>query len=164
MLTPPRTSYRYHAVYNQSAKLPATNENTIISHNQFRYTGWIFHRRRPVRRPGPRWEGNIRRDFLLLLHAREQRSLVKVKSSHYRPELAYRVGRGIALLFLDLGARRGWMASTTPRPLYPRERPGTHGTGGSVGLRAGLNVCEKSRPPPGFDPRTVQPVASRYTD
>ena len=22
----------------------------------------------------------------------------------------------------------------------------------------------KSRPPPGFDPRTVQPVASRYTD
>ena len=23
---------------------------------------------------------------------------------------------------------------------------------------------EKSRPPPGFDPRTVRPVASRYTD
>jgi hypothetical protein len=29
---------------------------------------------------------------------------------------------------------------------------------------AGLDVCEKSRPPPGSDPRTVQPVASRYTD
>ena len=24
--------------------------------------------------------------------------------------------------------------------------------------------CGKSRPPLGFDPRTVQPVASRYTD
>jgi hypothetical protein len=32
-----------------------------------------------------------------------------------------------------------------------------------VGPRAGLNGCGKFRPPPGFDPRTVQPVASRYT-
>ena len=30
--------------------------------------------------------------------------------------------------------------------------------------RAGLDGCEKSRLLPGFDPRTVQPVASRYTD
>jgi hypothetical protein len=29
---------------------------------------------------------------------------------------------GIALLFPDLGARRAWVVSTTPRPLYPRER------------------------------------------
>jgi hypothetical protein len=33
-----------------------------------------------------------------------------------------------------------------------------------VGPRAGLDGCGKSRPPPGFDPRTVQPVASRYID
>jgi len=32
-----------------------------------------------------------------------------------------------------------------------------------MGLRAGLDKCGKSRPPPGFDPRTVQPVTSRYT-
>ena len=51
-----------------------------------------------------------------------------------------------------------------PAALYPRERPGTHCTGGWVGPRAGLDRCEKSRPPPGFDPRSVQPVASRYTD
>jgi hypothetical protein len=38
------------------------------------------------------------------------------------------------------------MVSTTPRPLYPRERLGTHCTGGWVGLRAGLDVCEKSLP------------------
>jgi hypothetical protein len=29
---------------------------------------------------------------------------------------------------------------------------------------AGLDGCGKSRPPPGFDPRTVQLIASRYTD
>jgi hypothetical protein len=46
----------------------------------------------------------------------------------------------------------------------PRERPGTHCIGSWVGPRAGLDGCVKSRPPPGFDPRTVQPVASRYTD
>ena len=33
-----------------------------------------------------------------------------------------------------------------------------------MGPKAGLEGCEKSRPPPGFDPRTVQPVASSYTD
>ena len=48
--------------------------------------------------------------------------------------------------------------------IYPRERPGTHCTGGWVGPRAGLDRCGKSRPPPGLDPRRVQPVASRYTD
>jgi hypothetical protein len=47
-----------------------------------------------------------------------------------------------------------------PAALYPRERPGTHCTGGWVGPRAGLDRCGKSHPSPGFDPRTVQPVAS----
>ena len=62
------------------------------------------------------------------------------------------------------GTRRGWGVSVTPRPLFtPGKDPGTHCTGGWVGPRAGLDRCGKSRPPPGFDPRTVQPVASRYT-
>ena len=34
---------------------------------------------------------------------------VKVKWSHYRPVVAQRVGRGIALLFHDRGSRRGWV-------------------------------------------------------
>ena len=34
----------------------------------------------------------------------------------------------------------GWSASRHGR-LYPRERPGTHCTGGWVGLRAGLDRC-----------------------
>jgi len=54
----------------------------------------------------------------------------------------------------------------TPAALHPRERPGIHCTGGWVGLRAGLDRCGKSRPHRDFffDPQTVQPVASRYTD
>jgi hypothetical protein len=51
-----------------------------------------------------------------------------------------------------------------PAALPPRKRPGTHCIGGWVGPRAGLDVCGKSLPPPGFDLLTVQPVASRYTD
>jgi hypothetical protein len=34
----------------------------------------------------------------------------------------------------------------SPAALYPRERPGTHCTGGWVGPRAGLDICGKSRP------------------
>ena len=51
-----------------------------------------------------------------------------------------------------------------PAVLYPLERLGTYCTGGWMGPRADLDRFGKSRPPPGFDPRTVQPVASRYTD
>jgi hypothetical protein len=64
---------------------------------------------------------------------------VKVKVPRNRPE-GTEGGRGIGLLFLDLGARRGWVVSTMSRPLYTRERPGTHCTGGWVGLRACLDV------------------------
>ena len=38
------------------------------------------------------------------------------------------------------------MVNATPRPLYPRERPGTHCIGGWVGPRAGLDGCGKSPP------------------
>ena len=54
-----------------------------------------------------------------------------------------------------------WVVNTTPPATLP---PGTHCTGGSVSSMDGLDGSEKSRPPPRFDPRTVQPVASRYTD
>ena len=55
----------------------------------------------------------------------------------------------------------GWVVNATPRPLYARERPGTHCIEGCVGPKGGLDGCGKSHPPPGFDPRTVQPVANR---
>jgi hypothetical protein len=54
--------------------------------------------------------------------------------------------KGIALLIRDHSARRGWVVSIMPRPLYPWERPSTHCTGGWVDPRASLDVCEKSHP------------------
>jgi hypothetical protein len=42
--------------------------------------------------------------------------------------------------------------------------PGTHSIESWDGPRARLERCGKSCPLTGFDPRTVQPVASRYTD
>jgi len=56
------------------------------------------------------------------------------------------------------------VVNATPRPLYPQERAGTHCAGSWLGPRANLDGCVKSRHPPGFDPRTVQSVSSRYTD
>ena len=42
----------------------------------------------------------------------------KVKWSRYRPGVAQRMGRGIALLFHDRGTRRWWVVSSTPRPHF----------------------------------------------
>ena len=47
-----------------------------------------------------------------------------------------------------------------PAVLYPRERPGTHCLGGPQG-RSGR---AENLAPPGFDPQTVQPIVSLYTD
>ena len=76
----------------------------------------------------------------------------------------HRGSRGLALFFHDHGTRRGWGVSVTPRqhftpektryPLY-RRLGGPQGRSGQV---------RKISSPPGFDPRTVQPIASRYTD
>ena len=50
-----------------------------------------------------------------------------------------------------------------PVAFYPRERHGTHFTGGWVGPRAGLDE-RKNLVPIGIRPRTVHPVVRRYTD
>ena len=77
---------------------------------------------------------------------------------------AHRGNRGIALPFHDHGTRSGeGSASRLGRSLPPgknrypfyRRLDGAQGRSGQVW---------KISPPPGFDPRTVQPVASRYTD
>ena len=55
------------------------------------------------------------------LHSVDRQSCevkVKVKWSRYRPGVAQRVGRGIALLFNDHGTIRGWVVSSTPRPHF----------------------------------------------
>jgi hypothetical protein len=77
---------------------------------------------------------------------------------------AHRRSRGIALLFHDHSTRRGWGVSITPRPLFTPGKgpvPIDRRLGGPQG-RSGQ--VRKISPPPGFDPRTVRPIASRYTD
>ena len=87
----------------------------------------------------------------------------KVKVALEQVIKAQRGSTGIALLF-KLGARWGWMVNATPRRLYTRKEAhyllcrrlgGPHSRYGRV---------RKISPPPAFDPRTVQPVPSRYTD
>ena len=110
--------------------------------------------------------------YLICIHLRRLKSnKVKVKVTLVQKlrlctgRTTHSGSRGIALPFHDHDTRRGWAGQRhASAAIYPRERPGTHCTGGWVGPRAGLDSCGKSRPPPGFDPRTVQPVASRYTD
>jgi len=72
------------------------------------------------------------------------------------------VSRGIALLFSrTFGTRWGWGSAQRPGHLYPRERPGTHCTGGksrphrdsillfsrTFGTRWGVGVSPTPRPP-----------------
>jgi hypothetical protein len=57
----------------------------------------------------------------------------------------------------------GCVFNATPWPLYTRERPGSHCIGGWMGPQDWSGQVRKILPPPAFDPRTVQLVASRYT-
>jgi len=54
----------------------------------------------------------------------------------------------------------GWVVNATPRPLYPRERPGTHCIEGWVGPKAGLDGWGKSRP---YRDSVPGPSSSLYT-
>jgi hypothetical protein len=55
-------------------------------------------------------------------------------------------------------------SASHPGSFLPLGKTRYHCTGGWVGPRTGLDRCGKSRPAQGFDPRTVQPVVSRYSD
>ena len=76
---------------------------------------------------------------------------------------AQRDSKAVTLIFLEpwrwrvVGGKR-----YGPAALAPGKRSVTHCAEDCVGPRAGLEGCGKSRPPPGFDPRTIQVVASRY--
>jgi hypothetical protein len=71
------------------------------------------------------------------------------------------------LLIHDLGTKWGWVVSVTPRPRFtPGERiPGTHCTGGWVGLRAGLETGWRKNllPVPGIEPRWPGRLAGSQT-
>ena len=85
---------------------------------------------------------------------------VNVESSLYKPGVSQRVGRGIALIFLDRSSRSLWVVSSTLRPhispgmiRYPllSRLGGPQGRSGQV-----QNISS----PPEFDPRIVQAGSS----
>jgi hypothetical protein len=78
--------------------------------------------------------------------------------------MAQRASRGMSFftLSLTLAPRVGGQRHAHGA-LPPGSIPGTHCTGDWVGPRRGLHGSRKSWPL-GFDPRTVQPIASRETD
>ena len=91
------------------------------------------------------------------------RNWKKVNWSLFRPGVAQRVGRGIALLFHDRGTRRGeWSAASPGRTLPPVKTryPFYRRLGGPQG-RSGRAENLVST---GIRSRTLQPVVSRYTD
>ena len=99
---------------------------------------------------------------LLKTNAAIQKIKIKVKVSHYRPGVAQRVGRGIALLFHDRGTRRGWVVSSTGHFIPRKETV-------PILLEAGrasgsVWTGRKISSPTGIWYRTVQHVVSRYTD
>jgi len=78
---------------------------------------------------------------------------------------ANRGSRDIALLFLDHGTRRRWGVIVMPRPLFAPGKdpvPVVQEAGWAPGPV--WTGAENLASLPGFDTRTVQPVASRYTD
>ena len=84
---------------------------------------------------------------------------IKVKWSRYRPGMAQRVDRGIALLFYDRGTRRGWVVSSTPRPHFT---PGKDPVPilQEVGWAPGL-VWTGGKSPPHRDPIPDRPARSQ---
>ena len=77
---------------------------------------------------------------------------------------AHRGCRGIVLPLLDYGTRRGEGSESRPGRSLPPTKTQYPLYRWLGGLQGRSGQVRKISPPPGFDPRTVQPVASRYTD
>jgi len=87
----------------------------------------------------------------------------KVKWSRYRPGMAQRVGRGIALLFHDRGTRRGEWSAARPCRTLPRGKTRYPFYRRLGGLQSRFGRAE-NLVPTGIRSRTVQPLVSSYTD
>jgi hypothetical protein len=79
----------------------------------------------------------------------------KVVCSHYRPGVAQRVGRGIALHFHDRGTRTGWVVSSTLRPHFTRPGKTRYRR---LGGTQGQSGWVENLVPTGIQSRTIQPV------
>jgi len=77
---------------------------------------------------------------------------------------AHRGIRGKALLFLHHGTRRGEVLASRPARFSPRKEPVPFVQEAEAALGPVWTGAEDLAPPPGFDPRTVLPVASHHTN
>ena len=89
-----------------------------------------------------------------------KKSKVRPRTGHEGPEAeqSYRPTLSLTSALDDVVSQRHILAAL---PLG--KRPTTHFTKVRLGPRAGLDGCGKPCLTPEFDPRTVQPVTSRYT-
>jgi hypothetical protein len=94
---------------------------------------------------------NLERSWISISHCKINR----VKVPENRPQKAQRESRGIALLFVTSALEGGGWSAPHPGHLTPGKTQYHQGRSGRV---------REISPPPGFDPRIVQLVASRYTD
>ena len=138
--------------------------NTIVicsrkAHLIFRMKFWVSwdsaHQMSAVYYTGQRTSGgtsiftySITRKILLLSYMGKDKGTVPPITAHEGPE---REQTYSSTLPSTSALVVGWVVSATLRPLYPRERPGTHCIGGWVVPRAGLDGCRKLQPPPHRD-------------
>jgi hypothetical protein len=66
--------------------------------------------------------------------------------------------------FFNLGAKMEWVVNATTRPLYPRESEPIPNVQEDRWAPGPVWMGVENLAPPGFGPRTVQPIANRYTD
>ena len=113
----------------------------------------------------PKEEVKLRRSLTLILGLK-----VKVKCTLVQAlrlctgRTAHRGSRGIALPFHDHGTRRVEGSASRPGRSLPPGNPRYPLYRRLCGPQDRFGQVRKISPPPEFDPRTVQPVASRYTD
>ena len=99
--------------------------------------------------------------FLLIINKED--SKIKVKWSRYRPGVAQRVGRSIALLFHDRDTRRVWVVSSMLRLDFTPEKdqvPILQRLGGPQGQSGRAENLIPTR----ISSRTVQPIGSNKED
>jgi hypothetical protein len=74
------------------------------------------------------------------------------------------VSGGIAQLFLNRCIRKGFVVSITPRSPFPPGKDPVPIVEEAGWAPEPVWIGAENLAPPGFDPRTFQPVATRYTD
>ena len=82
---------------------------------------------------------------------------IKVNCSRYRPGVAQRVGRGIALLFHDCGTRSWWVVNSTPRPHFTPGKDPVPILQEAVWAPGPVWTGRKISSPPEFDPGPSSP-------